>query len=724
MQRRLGSPGGGPLLQWFLLAALQRRYLAVAGSPAEATEHTCPMLDDSNGRWEGSRAVGGKYTLRCVPGFQVSGRQGYQSGTLTCPDNLEWPEELKCEDVDNCDQLEHGCGPKGICVDLVDGYDCNCEKGYPRRRSRNGEIVCGDEADMDICGGNTCGAYGLCIDLKSSAPPADASGDELGPVSGHAQKQFQCECADGFVDNGTTCLRRDCGALHDELGAWTGSTLFNQEYTLECPESSFVWGYMGLRNITIRCTRKGHYLAHPVCHSPALDARDARDESLRFWISLGCVFLCICSAALAAGLTLGMATLEPFGLTVVMATSEEHCRTREAKEKLRRDQVNAELVLPLVRDHHRLLVTLMLFNTIANESLPIFLDELVPSWAAVLISVTAVLICGEILPSAIFTGPSQMRIAGTFVPFVRLLQWLFHYVSKPIIAMLDRLIEHEDSEGGAKYSRAELRALLQLHGQQAGEEEAHAHGTTGPPILAASELRLVDGALGLQDRPLDEVPYTKRRQCALGSGDSGAADVLLDLLGSGQRAVLVLSAAAEAPPPLLRRVTTGSLRCPLVAPREVVGCLNPRDLLLGGHRPLGSLCAEPLVLVPDWLTALEALRLLATGGSSLGVVIHGTEEEGAVQGVVSRAELLGAMLRTRSRPCVGPEPQALAEPCTDTPVHGTGRRRVGHRALLTRTTSTTEPGRGGVLRRTHSRSATLASAEGGHALASERRLSA
>ena len=43
----------------------------------------------------------------------------------------------------------------------------------------------------------------------------------------------------------------------------------------------------------------------------------------------------------------------------------------------------------------------------AAQALPVFLDRLMPSWAAVLLSVTVVLICGEILPSAVFTGPNQ-----------------------------------------------------------------------------------------------------------------------------------------------------------------------------------------------------------------------------------------------------------------------------------------------------------------------------
>lgn len=63
----------------------------------------------------------------------------------------------------------------------------------------------------------------------------------------------------------------------------------------------------------------------------------------------------------------------------------EDCATVEERSKLKLEQQCAERILPLVKDHHLLLVTLLLFNTVANEALPVFLDELVPSWAALLL---------------------------------------------------------------------------------------------------------------------------------------------------------------------------------------------------------------------------------------------------------------------------------------------------------------------------------------------------
>lgn len=75
-------------------------------------------------------------------------------------------------------------------------------------------------------------------------------------------------------------------------------------------------------------------------------------------------------------------------------------RTGTAKEK-----GDGRKILDVLKHHHWLLVTLLLSNAACMEALPIFLDQICPSWAAILISVTAVLFVGEIFPQALCTGP-------------------------------------------------------------------------------------------------------------------------------------------------------------------------------------------------------------------------------------------------------------------------------------------------------------------------------
>ncbi len=101
------------------------------------------------------------------------------------------------------------------------------------------------------------------------------------------------------------------------------------------------------------------------------------------------------------------------------------------------EQHQAKRLLPVLKRKHLLLVTLLLFNAASAEALPLFLDELVPSYVAIILSVvciliislyhitsihspthspihththtpsppqTCVLFIGEIIPAAIFSG--------------------------------------------------------------------------------------------------------------------------------------------------------------------------------------------------------------------------------------------------------------------------------------------------------------------------------
>eukprot|EP01083_Nonionella_stella_P240715 841270_1 len=114
-------------------------------------------------------------------------------------------------------------------------------------------------------------------------------------------------------------------------------------------------------------------------------------------------------------------------------------------------------------DHHRLLVTLLLINAIANEALPLFLDKVVSPLIAVILSVTMVLFFGEIIPSAIFSGSQKLAITSSLAPLVRVILFVLYPIAKPIGKMLDYVL-HEDETVGIlqKYDRNELAALVKL----------------------------------------------------------------------------------------------------------------------------------------------------------------------------------------------------------------------------------------------------------------------
>lgn len=89
-----------------------------------------------------------------------------------------------------------------------------------------------------------------------------------------------------------------------------------------------------------------------------------------------------------------------------------------------------------------LLSTLLLSNSLSLEALPIFLDKIVPSYMAIVISTVAVVIFGEVLPQAYCTGVHKVTIGYYFTPFIRFLQFLFYIFVWPITYVLDNWLGH------------------------------------------------------------------------------------------------------------------------------------------------------------------------------------------------------------------------------------------------------------------------------------------
>lgn len=168
------------------------------------------------------------------------------------------------------------------------------------------------------------------------------------------------------------------------------------------------------------------------------------------------------------------------------------------------EKAHAARVRPLVERHHLLLVTLLLTNATAMESLPLFLDRLVPQWLAIVLSVTLVLLfgaraplgaraprhsppawlagwlparlkawprndrrapphpphplrcAGEVIPQAICTGPNRLAISAFLVPLVQACICVTFVISFPLGKLLDCALG--DEHGAKLYERGELKA--------------------------------------------------------------------------------------------------------------------------------------------------------------------------------------------------------------------------------------------------------------------------
>lgn len=151
-----------------------------------------------------------------------------------------------------------------------------------------------------------------------------------------------------------------------------------------------------------------------------------------------------------------------------------------------KDRKHAAKILPVVKNQHLLLCTLLICNAAAMEALPIFLDSLVTAWGAILISVTLILLFGEIIPQSVCSRYG-LAIGSTVAPFVRVLVWICFPVAYPISKLLDVLLGHGRV---ALFRRAELKTLVNLHGNEAGKGGELTH----------DETTIIAGALELSEK--------------------------------------------------------------------------------------------------------------------------------------------------------------------------------------------------------------------------------
>ncbi|XP_060175953.1 DUF21 domain-containing protein At2g14520-like [Lycium barbarum] len=194
----------------------------------------------------------------------------------------------------------------------------------------------------------------------------------------------------------------------------------------------------------------------------------------QFFIHIVIIVFLVVFAGMMSGLTLGLMSLSLVDLEVL------------AKSGTPSDRKNAAKILPVVQNQHLLLCTLLICNAAAMEALPIFLDSLITAWGAILISVTLILLFGEIIPQSVCSRYG-LAIGATMAPFVRILGWICFPIAYPISKLLDYLLGHRNS---GLFRRAELKTLVHFHGNQAGKGGE----------LTNDETTIIAGALELHEK--------------------------------------------------------------------------------------------------------------------------------------------------------------------------------------------------------------------------------
>lgn len=160
--------------------------------------------------------------------------------------------------------------------------------------------------------------------------------------------------------------------------------------------------------------------------------------SLFFEVTFLVLLSAICSGLNVAIMSLGIGDL-----------------TRKAKL----GNINAKRVLPLRRNYHLTLASILLVNVAVISANSLVLERHMQGILAGVLSTLLIVIIGEIIPQALFTK-NALRVCGRFASFLRTIIVITYPIAKPLQILLDKIFGHSESP---LHSRNELRLMINEH---------------------------------------------------------------------------------------------------------------------------------------------------------------------------------------------------------------------------------------------------------------------
>jgi metal transporter CNNM len=312
-----------------------------------------------------------------------------------------------------------------------------------------------------------------------------------------------------------------------------------------------------------------------------------------------------------SGLTVGYLSIDDLVLELRMTTG-----TDEEKKY-------ATKVLPILAQRHWLLVTLLLMNAFAMETLPIFLDKIVPEYLAIIISVSLVLLFGEVIPQAICTGPDQVKIASMVAPLTRFLMYVSSPISLPFAKLLDHLLgEHHKS----RFLNNDLKALIELHTFNSLDRLNLSHDNEEGDLGSSRKMGLCDEQANLMISALD---FREKKVIELMIPIKNTFLIDYDEILDKFKLQLILD--------------KGYSRIPVYSDHnvnDIVGLLRIKNLIgvdFNQNKTLRQLNIElkkPLVISPR-LSLFELLRQFREGRSHMAFITEQVEELQEKYGIIN-----------------------------------------------------------------------------------------
>jgi metal transporter CNNM len=185
------------------------------------------------------------------------------------------------------------------------------------------------------------------------------------------------------------------------------------------------------------------------------------------------VVLLVAFSAVCSGLNISVMSLDPADL--------------RRKAKLGNKQ--AKRVLPLRRNTHLTLASILLTNVAAVSASSLVLSQRFEGWIAGIGSTLLIVVFGEVIPQALFSKNS-LAWSSRFASLLYILRFATYPISKPLQLLLDRLFPRQRAK---LQSRAELGLLITEHLTNASSE------------LDEDEVAIMRGALHLSEKRVREI---------------------------------------------------------------------------------------------------------------------------------------------------------------------------------------------------------------------------
>nr|GMD23636.1 DUF21 domain-containing protein At4g14240-like [Ipomoea batatas] len=305
------------------------------------------------------------------------------------------------------------------------------------------------------------------------------------------------------------------------------------------------------------------------------DSQDIAFGNPWWFVFAGVSCFLVLFAGIMSGLTLGLMSLGLVDLEILQ-------RSGTSSEKKQ-----AAIILPVVQKQHQLLVTLLLCNAAAMEALPIYLDKLFHPVVAVVLSVTFVLAFGEIIPQAVCSRYG-LAVGANFVWLVRILMIICFPIAYPIGKVLDLVLGHHD----ALFRRAQLKALVSIHSQEAGKGGELTH----------DEATIISGALDLTEKTAEEAMTPIESTFSLDVNSKLDWEAIGKILARGHSRVPVYSGN----------------------PKNIIGLLLVKSLLTvraETETPVSAVSIRRIPRVPADMPLYDILNEFQKGSSHMAAVV-------------------------------------------------------------------------------------------------------